>query len=118
MLDNTDTETMSAFRCHFIDFLNVSASHDASGHAISRPKNLELYLEQGKLGRREQGNTAIWKQGNKGTRKRGNRGTREQGNKGTRGQGNGEQGNKGTEEQGNKGRGYADERTDVRSRDY
>ena len=33
MLDNTDTETMSAFRCEFIDFLNVSASHDASGQA-------------------------------------------------------------------------------------
>ena len=59
MLDNTDTETMAAFRCEFIDFLNVSASHDASGHAISRQKNLELYLEQGKLGRREQGNRAI-----------------------------------------------------------
>ena len=59
MLDNTDTETMSAFRCEFIDFLNVSASHDASGQAISRQKNLELYVEQGKLGRREQGNRAI-----------------------------------------------------------
>ena len=110
MLDNTDTETMSAFRCHFIDFLNVSASHDASGHAISRPKNLELYLEQGKLGRREQGNTAIWKQGNKGTRKRGNRGTREQGNKGTRERGAGEQGDRGTGEQGKRVCGRTDGR--------
>ena len=59
MLDNTDTETMSAFRFEFIDFLVVSTSHNASGHAISRRKNLELYLEQGKLGRREQGNRAI-----------------------------------------------------------
>ena len=110
MLDNTDTETMSAFRCHFIDFLNVSASHDASGHVISRPKNLELYLEQGKLGRREQGNTAIWKQGNKGTRKRGNRGTREQGNKGTRERGAGEQGDRGTGEQGKRVCGRTDGR--------
>ena len=72
------------------------------------PKILKLYLEQRKLGRRGQGN--------RGTGEHGNIETGEQGNRRT-----GEQGNKGTEEQGNKGTGYAcgaDERTDVRSRDY
>ena len=41
-LDNTDTETISAFV--FIDSLVVSASQDAGGCAISRQNNLELHL--------------------------------------------------------------------------
>ena len=118
MLDNTDTETMSAFRFEFIDFLVVSTSHNASGHAISRRKNLELYLEQGNRGTgqdgnrgtREQANGGTGEQGDRGTGEEGNGGKEEQGNRGTREQGNkrtgeqrtGEQGNKGTSERGNK----------------
>ena len=39
-LDNTDTETISAFV--FIDSLVVSASQDAGGYALSRQNNFEL----------------------------------------------------------------------------
>ena len=43
-LDNTDTETISIFRLVFIDCFIIPALQDAGGHAISRPKNLELHL--------------------------------------------------------------------------
>ena len=128
MLDNTDTETTSAFRFEFTDFLIVSASHDASGHAISRQKFSSCIgnrgnSEEGDSGTGDHGNMETEEQGNKGTGDRGNRGTGEQGNRGTGKQGNKgteEQGNKRTEEQGNKGTGHAcgeDERTDLRSSD-
>ena len=88
MLDNTDTETTSAFRFEFIDFLIVSASHDASGHAISRQKFSSCIWnranwEEGDRGTGEQGNMETEEQGNRGTGERGNRGTGKQGNKGT-----------------------------------
>ena len=76
MLDNTDTETTSAFRFEFIDFLIVSASHDESGHAISRQKFLSCIWNRGN-----------WEEGDRGTAKQGNRGTRGQRNRGTREQG-------------------------------
>ena len=41
-LDNTDTETISAFV--FIDSFVVSALQDTSGYAIFRQNNLELHL--------------------------------------------------------------------------
>ena len=41
-LDNTDTETISAFV--FIDSLVISVSQDAGGYAIFRQNNLELHL--------------------------------------------------------------------------
>ena len=41
-LDNTDTETISAFV--FIDSLVISAFQDAGGYAISCQNNLELHL--------------------------------------------------------------------------
>ena len=41
-LDNTDTETISAFV--FIDSLVISTSQDAGGYAIFRQNNLELHL--------------------------------------------------------------------------
>ena len=50
MLDNTDTETMSAFRFEFIDFLIVSTSHNASGHAISRRKKPRVVFATGEIG--------------------------------------------------------------------
>ena len=42
-LDNTDTETISAFRFRLY-WLLTSALQDASGYAISRQNNLELHL--------------------------------------------------------------------------
>ena len=42
-LDNTDTETISAFRFRLY-WLFTSALQDASGYAISRQNNLELHL--------------------------------------------------------------------------
>ena len=98
MLDNTDTETMSAFRCEFIDFLNVSASHDARvakrfpakktssciwnrGNWVEGNRAIEQYRNEET---REQGNG---EQGNNGTRERGNRGTRGQRNRGAREEG-------------------------------
>ena len=57
MLDNTDTETMSAFRFEFIDFLIVSTSHNASGHAISRRKKTSSCIW----------NRGNWEEGNRGT---------------------------------------------------
>ena len=41
-LDNTDTETISAFR--FRLYWAVSSSQDAGGYSISRKNNLELHL--------------------------------------------------------------------------
>ena len=41
-VDNTDTETISAFV--FIDSLVISSSQDAGGYAIFRQNNLELHL--------------------------------------------------------------------------
>ena len=43
LIDNTDTETISAFR-FLLSSLVVSALQDADGYAISRPNNLELHL--------------------------------------------------------------------------
>ena len=43
-LDNTDTETISAFRFRLYWALVVSALQDAGGYAISRQNNLELHL--------------------------------------------------------------------------
>ena len=93
MLNNADTETTSAFRFEFIDFLIVSASHDASGHAISRQKFSSCIWnrgnwEEGDRGTGEHGKMETEEQGNKGTGERGNRGTGEQANRGTRGQRN------------------------------
>ena len=43
-LDNTDTETISAFRLRLYWLFIVSALQDAGGYAISRQNDLELYL--------------------------------------------------------------------------
>ena len=43
-LDNTDTETISAFCFRLYWLFVVSALQDAGGYAISRQNNLELYL--------------------------------------------------------------------------
>ena len=103
MLDNTDTETTSAFRFEFIDFLIVSASHDASGHAISRQKFLSCIWNRGNW---EEGDRGTAKQtNNRGTGEHGNIGTSEHRNRGTREQengGTGKQGDRGTGEQGNR----------------
>ena len=104
MLNNADTETTSAFRFEFIDFLIVSASHDASGNAISRQKfssciwNRGNWKEGEDRGTREHENMETEEQGNGGTGERGNGGTGERGNRGT-----GEQGNRGTRGQRNRG---------------
>ena len=43
-LDNTDTETISAFRFRLYWLFVVSVLQDAGGYAISRQNNLELHL--------------------------------------------------------------------------